>query len=228
MDKLQLIFISITLLCFVLFYLGTSRDKRVLYFFAFWIIGIGILSYTGFFQYTEGLPPRMIWMIIPSLFYIIYFYRKIDISQIKLAFLLSIHILRLPVELVLYQLFLQGKVPIIMTYRGWNLDILVGISAILLLLYLMVAKVRLNPLLFKVWNIIGLVFLSIIVITAILSAPSPFQQFAFEQPNVGILAFPYTLLPAVVVPIVLLSHLLSLASLKKAVVLKSRPSRLQI
>ncbi|MEM9987092.1 MAG: hypothetical protein AAF804_18515, partial [Bacteroidota bacterium] len=45
---------------------------------------------------------------------------------------------------------------------------------------------------------------------AILSAPLPFQQLAFEQPNVAVLRFPYVLLPGVVVPLVLLSHLLSL------------------
>jgi hypothetical protein len=42
---------------------------------------------------------------------------------------------------------------------------------------------------------------------AVLSTPSAFQKFAFNQPNVAILHFPYTLLPAFIVPLVLFSHL---------------------
>ncbi|HLL95226.1 MAG TPA: hypothetical protein VK404_09645, partial [Spirosoma sp.] len=41
---------------------------------------------------------------------------------------------------------------------------------------------------------------------AALAAPTPFQQIAFEQPNIGILYFPFVWLPSVVVPLVLMAH----------------------
>lgn len=57
---------------------------------------------------------------------------------------------------------------------------------------------------------IYLIMLTIIVSIAILSAPFPFQQLAFEQPNVAVLRFPYILLPSVIVPLVYLSHFITL------------------
>jgi hypothetical protein len=65
------------------------------------------------------------------------------------------------------------------------------------------------------WNIICLGLLLNIVINAILSAPSPFQQLAFEQPNVAVLYFPFVWLPCCVVPIVLFAHLVAIRQLAK-------------
>jgi len=49
-----------------------------------------------------------------------------------------------------------------------------------------------------------------IVTTALLAAPTPFQRFAFDQPNVAVLYFPFVWLPACVVPIALLAHLVAI------------------
>ena len=49
----------------------------------------------------------------------------------------------------------------------------------------------------------GLGLLANIVIIAVLSFPSPIQQFGFEQPNIGLAYFPFIWLPAIIVPIVL-------------------------
>lgn len=40
-----------------------------------------------------------------------------------------VHIIRIPVELVLYRLFLNGIVSELMTFKGRNFDILAGITA---------------------------------------------------------------------------------------------------
>ena len=63
------------------------------------------------------------------------------------------------------------------------------------------------------WNFIALVLLINIVVNAVLSAPFPFQQFAFDQPNIAVLYFPFVLLPAFIVPIVLFGHLVSIRQL---------------
>ena len=203
-------FILITCLSCLLFYLGTGRQNNGLAFYITWTVVIAYLSYSGFFRQTDQMPPRILLAIVPAIIFVIYCYKKTAASLLKPLVLTSIHILRIPVELTLFRLFIQGKVPVIMTFKGWNFDILIGVSALLILLWSVFSKKKISFRVLRVWNIIGLIFLSVIVITAILSAPSPIQQFAFEHPNLAVMEFPYTLLPATVVPIVLLSHLLEL------------------
>jgi hypothetical protein len=57
------------------------------------------------------------------------------------------------------------------------------------------------------WNILGLILLLNVVIHGILSVPFPFQQFGLDQPNIAMLHAPYLLLPGLIVPVVLFSHL---------------------
>jgi hypothetical protein len=64
------------------------------------------------------------------------------------------------------------------------------------------------PKVFIVWNFIGLIFPRYIVSLALLSSPLPIQPMAFEQPNVAVLEFPYSLLPTCVVPIVFIANVL--------------------
>jgi len=70
-----------------------------------------------------------------------------------------------------------------------------------------------NRRLLLVWNFICLCLLLNIVINAILAAPFPFQQFAFDQPNIAVLYFPFTWLPFFIVMIVLYSHLAAIRQL---------------
>jgi len=46
-----------------------------------------------------------------------------------------------------------------------------------------------------------------------LSARTPFQQLAFDQPNIGVTLFPFVWLPSVVVPLVLVSHIAAIRQL---------------
>lgn len=103
-----------------------------------------------------------------------------------------------------------------MTFEGRNFDILAGISA--LLVYYFAFKKNENTsnisqkakLVLIIWNLVSLCFLLNIVVLAILSAKTPFQQVGFEQPNVAVTYFPFNWLPSVVVPLVLFSHLAAL------------------
>jgi hypothetical protein len=100
-----------------------------------------------------------------------------------------------------------------MTFAGRNFDIIAGITAPIIAFLCFKAKTVTRKRLFIAWHIISLLLLMNIVIHAILSVPSPFQQLAFDQPNIAIFYFPFIWLPTVVVPIVFLSHL---ASIRKA------------
>lgn len=206
---LPFLFISITILSFALFYLGTGKDKWFLILSALWVLIVGIVSFSGYFTNTLAKPPRFLLILLGAIILSVIFYKIVRKNHLNSYLLLSIHILRLPIELVLYQLFIEQKVPLLMTFKGWNLDILMGVSAIILLLYLLYSKNKLPKYFILTWNILGLILLLFIVAIAILSSPLPFQKLAFDQPNIAVLYFPYVYLPAYIVPLVLLSHILT-------------------
>lgn len=173
--------------------------------FGVWGAIIGALSYSGFYENTEAFPPRILTVLLPTSLLVFYLFKVVDTGALNLGWLFSIHLVRVPVELILHELYLQGSIPEIMTYSGWNFDILSGLSAgIILVLH---HTNKLSKQMLKVWNWSTLLLLIIIVKMAILSSPSPVQCLAFDQPNAAILSFPFTWLPAIVVPIVLMSHL---------------------
>lgn len=202
-------FTIISLLSLLLFYFGTGRDKRLLFFFTAWQLAVGSLAVLKVFKEKPNLFPLVLLGTVILTFLTV---KRIDKQKINAKILLAVHILRIPVELTLYQLYLQNKIPNLMTFKGWNFDILIGFSALALLTYTLITNRKLNKRFFIVWNIIGIVFLLFIVALAILSSPLPIQQFAFEQPNIAVLEFPYCLLPTCVVPIVLMSHILLLTN----------------
>ncbi|CAM4203153.1 hypothetical protein ZONE111905_07945 [Zobellia nedashkovskayae] len=205
---LSLIFILITVLSLVLFYLGTGQNRKVLILSVILLLVTGVLAYSGFFENTETKPPRFLLVIFLGIVMATYFYKIVQKDGLNSNKLLAVHILRIPVELVLYQLFLGKLIPELMTFTGYNFDILVGVSALIILIYLLITRNKLPKLFVILWNCIGILFLTIIVVIAILSSPLPIQQFAFDQPNIALLKFPYIYLPGYIVPIVYLSHIL--------------------
>jgi hypothetical protein len=202
-------FLLITLVAVAAIYAATGRWYRVLGLWLGWAVVASGLALSGFLADAQALPPRMVWVILPATVVVVYLYKTIPAHRLNPAGLLALHLVRIPVEWVLYQLYQQGLVPQAMTFVGWNFDILSGLGALVLLGYWLISRTR--PLLAVLWgfNVVGLILLAIIVVTAALAVPSPLQQVGHDQPNVAILAFPYTLLPGVVVPVVLLAHLLS-------------------
>ncbi|WP_246996156.1 hypothetical protein [Arenibacter sp. F26102] len=213
---LSSVFISITLLSFALFYIGTGKDKRFLTLTTLWVVLVGIVSLSGYFTNTLAKPPRFILILLGAIILSVIFYVIVKKNQLNLSLLLAIHTLRLPIELVLYQLYIERKVPVLMTFKGWNFDIFMGISAIILMLYLLLSKNILSKYFILAWNILGLGFLLFIIAIAILSSPLPLQKFAFDQPNIAVLHFPYVYLPAFVVPLVVLSHILTLRNYRRS------------
>ena len=209
---MQISFIVVSLLSVLLFHFGTGFNRRLLLIFVGWQLIVGSLAIANVF---EAFPSVFPLVIFGTVLLVIYCLRKIEVQKTNVKFLLAIHILRIPVEIVLYLLFSIGKVPELMTFSGWNFDILIGMSAFVLLILWVIFKRKIHAPLFVVWNYIGILFLLFIVIIAILSSPLPIQQLAFDQPNVAVLEFSYCLLPTCVVPIVLMSHLLILKRLKQ-------------
>ncbi len=200
----------------LLFYKATNFSKSFLTLMIVWTIFQSILSILGFYKIANTFPPRFSLLVIPAIILIILKFNtkngKQFIDSFNLKTLTLFHILRIPVELVLYWLFMNKTVPELMTFEGRNFDILSGLTAPFIY-YVSFVKKSLNKNILLLWNFICLALLFNIVLNAILSLPSTFQQFAFDQPNIAILQFPFTLLPSVLVPLVLFAHLASIRQL---------------
>jgi hypothetical protein len=205
-----LLFAATTLATILFFYKAAHANKKILLIILPWMAIQTIISLTGFYTVTTGFPPRLFLLVGPPVILITFLFLNkggrqfIDLLNIRALTLL--HIIRIPVEIVLLLLSLQKFIPTLMTFEGRNFDILSGITAPLLFYFAFKAE-QINRTILLAWNFICLGLLLNIVINAILSVPSPFQQFAFDQPNIAILYFPFILLPSVIVPLVLLAHL---------------------
>ena len=196
----------------------TTPAKILIFLLAFWLILQAILSLGGFYLNTSSVPPRLFAAaVLPALLLIILyfiFFRKNFIEPLPLKILTLLHIIRIPVEIVLFWLFQEKLIPQAMTFEGRNFDILAGVTAPIIYL-ISFRRGKINRLLLIVWNIFALLLLLNIIFTSIAAFPSPMQQIAFDQPNRAVIYFPFIWLPAVIVPIVLFSHLASLWKLLK-------------
>lgn len=168
---------------------------------------------------TNSLPPKIILTgIFPAILTIMLLFLTLKgrqfIDSLPLKNLTYLHMVRIPVEIILYWLFLNKAIPELMTFEGRNFDILAGISAPLIA-YFGFKKTKQYIRLILFWNFICLALLINIVTIALFSAPSPIQKFAFDQPNIAILNFPFSWLPTFIVPIVLFAHLASIRQLLK-------------
>jgi hypothetical protein len=213
-----LLFLLIAIITIWIFFRAGHYSKRVMISVAAYAIIQSTLGVSGFYTNWSTVPPHLLLLVGPPIFSIILLLllpvgRKfLDVLNIETLTIL--HIIRIPVEITLYYLFIGRLIPQSMTFEGSNFDILSGISAPIMYYLVFIAR-KANQKVLIAWNFICLALLLNVVITALLSAKTPFQKFAFDQPNIGIGYFPFVLLPAVVVPIVLLSHLASLRQLLK-------------
>lgn len=185
-----------------------------------WLIIQAVLTTKNIYNSdTNSFPPKiMLFGIFPAIFLIILLFAthkgRRFIDNLPLKNLTYLNVVRIPIEIVLLWLFLNKAIPELMTFEGRNFDIFAGITAPFVAFYGL-TKTKLSRQTILIWNFICLGLLLNIVVTAFFSAPSPIQKFAFEQPNIAILNFPFSWLPTFIVPIVLFGHLTSIRQLLK-------------
>ena len=221
---------GLTTIATLLFFIWTIRNsnseltrKKAMPIFiglTIWLIIQAVLTLKNIYNSDTNtfLPKIMLIGILPTILVIILLFattkgRKF-IDSLPLKNLTYLNIVRMPVEIVLYWLFLNKAIPELMTFEGRNFDIIAGITAPIIA-YFGLSKTKLNRQIILLWNFICLGLLINIVMNALLSAPSPIQIFAFDQPNIAILNFPFSWLPTFIVPIVLFGHLFSIRQLLK-------------
>ncbi|HXB30040.1 MAG TPA: hypothetical protein VNW49_09485, partial [Puia sp.] len=198
-----IVFIVTTGITFFLFYRASNYSFAVFLIISIWLVIQGLLSLTGFYQVTDTNPPRGILFILPPLLFIIILFvtrgGRLFIDQMDPGTLTLLHTIRIPVEFVLYWLYLDKQVPKLMTFAGGNYDIISGITAPIVFYFGFVNKL-IGRNIILLWNLLCLGLLFLIVRHAIFSIPSSLQKFGFDQPNIAILHFPYAWLPSCIVP----------------------------
>jgi len=216
---IAIVFGLTTLLTLVLFYKATNRSKTAFIVLLFWLSLQTIVALTDFYTITDTIPPRFLLLVMPPILLIVVLFATAKgrsfIDSFDIKALTILHIVRVPVEIVLFWLFIYKVVPELMTFEGRNFDIVSGITAPLIYYFGFVLK-RLNKNIIILWNVLCLILLLNIVLNAVFSAPFPFQKFAFDQPNIAILYFPFIWLPTFIVPVVLFAHLVSIRQLTKS------------
>jgi len=206
---------------YMLYYALRPADKKIalwtVIIISCWLLLTGILAISGFYLEVHSQPLRfflaapltvltiIILLIAPSS-------RKF-LKKTSLEMFTYLSAVRIPVELVLWWLYMYHQVPKEMTFEGRNFDILAGITAPIIA-YFVFTKRSWSKNIAYIWNLISFLLLLNIIAHAFLSLPTPFQSIALDSPNMAVLYFPYIWLAAFVAPAVLLSHLVSIMQLR--------------
>jgi len=212
------VFILVVLMAIATIYKASNRSGTFLMIITIWVIIQTILSLSGFYTITLSRPPRAAFLVLPPMIFIIALFNiksgKQFMDKMDIRTLTIFHTLRIIVELVLFWLYTHKAVPGLMTFEGRNFDILSGLTAPVIYYFSFVKKTIGRRALIT-WNIICLGLLLNIIIIGLLSAPGNMQRLAFDQPNIAIQHFPFVLLPSLLVPLVLFSHLVTIRQLSK-------------
>jgi len=213
---ISIVFGLTTILTVGIFYKAANNSKITLLILFTWLAIQAFIGLSGFYTVTDTIPPRFLLLVLPPLIFIAGLFvtskGRQYMDNLDAKTLTILHIVRIPVEIVLFWLFVHKTVPELMTFEGRNFDILSGLTSPVIFYFGFVKK-QINNKIIILWNIICLGLLINIVANAVLSAPFPFQKFAFDQPNIAVLYFPFNWLPSCVVPLVLLSHLAAIRQL---------------
>lgn len=181
-----------------------------------WFAFVYIWSRFGIFSNFEIFPfNAMPMVIIPMIIVLIFTLSKTTkeiLAHIPQESLVKLQSFRFYVEVLLWALYASALLPIQMTFEGKNFDIITGVTAVLLTTrmgsFMLLDKLPKFAIVF--WNLIGLALLITIVTIAILSMPTPLRYFMNDPANTIVTEFPISLLPAFLVPLAYMLHILSI------------------
>jgi len=214
---INILFLISWLFTIVIFALSNPNLRGVLIGLIVWSSIQSVLAFEAFYQITNSIPPRFALVLIPSAIWLIWEFTTLNkrrvISQRNLNISPFLHMVRLPMEIVLWQLYIHGTIPELMTFEGRNFDIVMGITApVIGWLYI---KGNLSLKVLRIWNVVGLILILFIMTNGILSAELPIQMFALDQPNKALTYFPFVLLPSIIVPLVIYTHVTDLIKINR-------------
>lgn len=130
-------------------------------------------------------------------------------ETLSFAALIGFQVFRLPLELVMHRAATAGIMPNVMSFSGYNFDIISGVTAVPVA---WLAWRGLAPRwLLVLWNLTGQVLLLVVATVALVASPI-FRAFGDDQLNVWVTRFPYVWI-AVMVAAALFGHVVTLRKL---------------
>lgn len=185
------------------------------------LLATGILAIDHFFTDFSGVPPRiMVGVLMGFVGMLIIAFNpktKLWLQELPQSWLIGLQSFRIIVEIQLYFLAMTPLFPKLMTFEGRNFDILTGLTALPIAVWVSrLEKSGASVLAGKVigfWNMLGLALLVNVAVHGMLSAPTEFQAIHVEPSNMAVGAFPFIWLPFFLVPFAALLHVLSLRKL---------------
>lgn len=181
-----------------------------------WIFLVSVQTFNGFFLDFSSPPRLMIYIGICLLAIILLFVfpkTRAVLGDMPITTLHYLHIIRVPVEMVLWWLSVWAMIPTELTFEGSNFDIISGISAPFAAVFMVGTRSK-SKIGAIIWNLLALGFLLNIVFRAISMTPYFYEPLIGGTPaNQGVFYFPYVLLPTFVVPAVLFCHVVSIYQL---------------
>lgn len=125
-------------------------------------------------------------------------------DHVSLRALIALHVIRVPIGVAILLETSRGTVPALFGNRAGPGDILVGALA----LFVALGPVRAKPII--VWCVLGLLDLVVAFSTA------QYSNLVVGDPRMRVIAdLPWALLPTLVVPVLILTHLLVLARIRR-------------
>lgn len=183
-----------------------------------WLLLTAIIAFDGTLLDFTSTPPKIILLIIPPVLAISYLSSSARVNKlievIPVSWFVYIQSFRVLIELLLWLLYISNIIPVQMTFKGLNFDILTGLSAPLIGYYCL--SVNKWPRVTAVlWNFAGLILVTNIFIVSVLSTPTPMRQFFNEPANTMIAYFPNVWIAAFIVPFAFFMHILSIKQIVK-------------
>ncbi|MEL6560721.1 MAG: hypothetical protein AAFQ94_21185, partial [Bacteroidota bacterium] len=185
---------------------------------SFWLLIQYLISESGFYH-DLSFPPRIpLLMILPLFIFIIFFLRKNRNNQfirsIPVYAPIAYQSFRVVIEVLFYFTFLEGILPVQVTFEGANYDVLLGASAIIMGIY--ASKKNTSKKVLISWNIIGIAIVAFAAFTFITSFyfPSIWGQESAEISQ-EFNQFSFLLLPLFFMPSAIFMHGLSIIQLRQ-------------
>jgi hypothetical protein len=157
-------------------------------------------------------PPMVIWfmsMVVMTLALAWSPFGRRFADKLPFVALIGFQAFRLPLELIMHRAVAAGIMPNVMSFTGYNFDIVTGATALPLALYAWRRPLP-RPLI-VLWNLTGQILLIVVAMVALAASPI-FRAFGDDQLNVWVTQFPYVWI-AVMVAAALFGHVVTMRKL---------------
>ncbi len=180
------------------------------------------IDQTGFYL-SSALPPRIpLLMILPVFLFtgIFLFWKRNSevLHAIPIYIPIAYQSFRAVIEVLFYFTFLQGILPIQVTFEGANYDVLLGISAIVMGFYAYRSSASKKILI--AWNFLGIGVILFAAFTFVTSLYFP-EFWGTGGFSDRFIHFPFLLLPSFFMPSAIFMHVLSIVQLSKQLKLET-------